>query len=486
MPGSGPTQRDPRAPAEGGRVVLVSAVALLAMSVMTLGFARPIDDFWLALASGRALLSGQADAFQALPFTFTPSVEDALNPQWGAQVVFAALGGPGPALALHALLVSVGLAVTAMRVRRRASASVTVVTLLLVLGVLSPHLDARPQSFSVLLLPVCFWLLETHGRRPWLPVAYFLVIAIWANLHGAFVVGQLAALGSAAWAVTRGRSRATVPLIVTAVAASVAPLVNPVGIRLLRYAYGLGDNPVIQRLSTEWQPSWVLTPISLIFWGFLALALGLRWRGRARVSGVELLWSGSLLVLAVLMVRAIPWAVLAAAPVLAADIDALRARHAALSDALTSPGVERAGRLAKVAIAALGVLIVFQLARPALADPRLYDGMPVALVDRMHAELPQGVEHRVINSQRWGGYLKWRLGERVLTFVDGRLEVPKAGTWDWYLRLTAGHAAAVQEAEARGARWALVSAAEDALVATLRERGWTVVAEDRMGTLLRR
>jgi hypothetical protein len=78
---------------------------------------------------------------------------------------------------------------------RGANALIAAFTTLLAVGASSMHFLARPHLFTLLLLPVCLWLLEADRRKNtrWL-WALIPVTALWTNLHGGFVI-FLACLG---------------------------------------------------------------------------------------------------------------------------------------------------------------------------------------------------------------------------------------------------------------------------------------------------
>ncbi len=70
------------------RAPIASLVAIVAigMGFVMAALSLPIDDFWLTIASGRAIAAG-ADLTRAVDFSWTAQVPDALNPQWGAQIL---------------------------------------------------------------------------------------------------------------------------------------------------------------------------------------------------------------------------------------------------------------------------------------------------------------------------------------------------------------------------------------------------------------
>ena len=303
----------------------------LAVCAVVVGWSLPIDDFYLSIASGRAIADG-ASISQPLPFSWTDEVPGALNPQWGSQVVLGWHGSLAIALAVNAVLLATSLGVTTLRAAARASAPAIAAALLLTLSALAPHLLARAQSFSLALFPVALLLLERFGRRAWLPLAYGALIVLWANLHGAFVVGQLAAV---LWLVAtllarEGRGIAAA----TAVVALVAPLLNPVGAELLGYAYGQPALDVVTAISVEWQPSWPWIAITIPFWLILVALVTGRVLRRPGARVFDLLVVATLAALAISAVRHIPWFLLAAAPMLASDVDALLRRWPRLQRAI--------------------------------------------------------------------------------------------------------------------------------------------------------
>ena len=72
---------------------------------------------------------------------------------------------------------------------RGANALVALLTTLLAVGSSSMHFLARPHLFTLLLLPICLWVVEADRRRPtrwvWLLIP---LTALWTNLHGGFGV----------------------------------------------------------------------------------------------------------------------------------------------------------------------------------------------------------------------------------------------------------------------------------------------------------
>ena len=479
-------------PRDSRLVATATAWAALGLGVLLAGLSLPIDDFWLSLASARAILDG-ADPGHAIPLTWVPTLPGAINPQWGAQLVFGLAGTAWGALVVNGLAIAVGLIVTAARTRARAGAAATAIAMLLMLGALAPHLLARAQSFSIALVPLALLLLERRPSPRWLPIAYGLLLAVWANLHGAFVIGQVAALALfvgelARWRMGRGQAFPAV-MGPTALAALVAPLLNPAGIGLLAYAYGQPGLDVVRSISVEWQPAWPWIPVAAFFWAYLALLVAGRVVRRGGVELGEGLLLLGLALFAAYSLRQIPWLLLASAPLLASDIEALFSASPRLASAVGRVTGPLADHRARVALAVgLVLVVVLQPLRPALPESigRVTLNEPVEVADRLAEVLPPGEPARVLNEQVWGGYLLYRLGDRIETAMDGRLEIRDRATWAWYFDLMHGEGDPAAELALNGVGWAVLSPERDALLAALLSAGWTIELQAADQVLLHR
>ena len=474
----------------GGPVSASVAVLAVALSAMVVAWHGPIDDFWLTLASGRALRHGGLALGRALPFTFADMEPGALNPQWGAQWLASWLG-LGPALLLNAAALGGGLLLTVARIRRRSSPTATAVTMLAVIFVVAAFLQPRPESWTVLGFPLALTALERWRGRLWLPAAYGLGVAVWGNLHGGFVLAELLAACFLAGDVLERRRHArrgvvsltprrTVWIGAATLALSfLGALANPNGVKILGYAFGLGANPVIRSMVTEWAHTKPLSAGGAPFWALVGLVVALRVRSRRPVAMAEVLLLAVTGVLAAWAVRSVPWFALAAAPVLAEDVDRVLDRSSGRYFRPLGDGFVRGCRIA-VPVLFAG-LLVFQLARPSLPGglAQLAEDKPAAAVARL-AKLSSGDVGRLFVEQAWGGFAAERLGAdegRVRTFVDGRIEVQTLATWRTYWRIVDGESPdAAGELRAMGVRWVLVRTTHHRLLASLAAAGWRLTA----------
>jgi len=461
----------------------IAAWSALAVSAVVVAWSLPIDDFWLSIASGRAIAAG-ADPATPLPFSWTTERATALNPQWGAQMLLGAHGSLSIALVVNAAMLATGLALAAVRSAFRASGIAVAVALLVVLTALAPHLLARAQSFSIALFPLALLLLERGRSRWWLPPAYAVLMLVWANLHGAFVVGQLAAGVWLVAAVVR-REPVGAPLL-TAVAAGTAPILNPAGPALLAYAWGQPATAVVTAISVEWQPSWPRIPVAMPFWAILAgVVTGrlVRWR---TTPVTDLLLLGLLAILAITAIRHIPWFLIAALPIAAADIEAALHRFPRVRTALSASAPPLNGRRFVASLVVISLVVVAgQALRPVapVGLARLTPDEPVAMVDLLDESVQPG--DRVLNEQVWGGYLAYRLWPRALTAMDGRLEIRSRDVWTEYFALMQGRDDPAAKLAALDVSWTLVRPQRSTLVTALLSAGWVTVGRDDYAILLR-
>lgn len=473
-------------------VATFAAWSALGLGGLVAALSLPIDDFWLSLASARAIAAG-ADPAHAIDLSWTPILPDAINPQWGAQVVLGLPGSVGGALLINAALIAGGLGLTAVRIRRRVGSTAVALAMLAAIAVLAPHLLARAQSFSLVLLAAALLLLDRRPAPRWLPLAFGALVAAWANLHGAFVIGQIAAgaaLVTEVLAQRRHDPKAR-PLTValTLLAALVAPLLNPAGPDLIAYAYAQPGLDLVRSISVEWQPSWPWIPVAALFWIYAALVgASAQVRRRATAPG-ELLLVVALGILAATGIRLIPWFVLASAPLLGEGIEvALRAARGpgrVVGEVRGALGGPRAGAW----VAGVGLIaVLLQPIRPALPESigRVTPDAPVEMADLLDAELADDAEESILNEQVWGGYLAYRLGDRVRTAMDGRLEIRDRATWVAYFALMNGRDDPAATLAAADVHWAVVSDRRDALTASLLAAGWRIELDAPDGLLLHR
>jgi hypothetical protein len=243
-------------------------------------------------------------------FTFTVPGAQWLNQQWGAQLFLDAtyrLGGWNAMVLMHAALTSLSFAFIFLACRRR-GASTRTAALLSVAGfwVARQNLAMRPQLIGVLLFSITLWILagrRTHPRALW---AIPILMLIWVNVHGSFVLAPL--LLGLAWLEDRKDSPDTARALIAVCGATLAAtLANPFGLRVWAYAAAIGSNPTISARVTEWAPPTVHEYSGVVFFVSALIIVGYLLRRGVPVGWPPLIWLATFFVLALPALRGVVW-----------------------------------------------------------------------------------------------------------------------------------------------------------------------------------
>ena len=238
------------------------ALVLILIAIADAG--RVTDpDLWGHIRFGHAVLAGHRLVLHD-PYSYTAPGHLWRNHEWLTEIVMAlvynALGVVGLKLWKFActtatiVLLSLGTAETG------ATPGIQLNTLLVAAVALMPQMEFRPQIFTFALFAAMLLLLARHNYRGsaplWLAIP---IMALWANLHGGFIMG-LFALGLYTGVVAlqdmiggSGLTRATRLAIIT-VAAALATLLTPYGIDTWYAVIHALRNPVTRNAVTDWQP----------------------------------------------------------------------------------------------------------------------------------------------------------------------------------------------------------------------------------------
>ena len=175
-------------------------IAIALPALVALLVPLPAVDLAYQVRAGDEIL-----AARALPvadtWTFTVWGTPWVDQQWLAQVKLAAgyaIGGWELLAVLRAGLVAFTTGVLVAIARERgASPRTAAILALAAFALAAPALALRPQLFGIALFAVLLWLIAVRGRSPRLYLLAPVVVLLWANLHGSFVLGP--ALLGYAW-----------------------------------------------------------------------------------------------------------------------------------------------------------------------------------------------------------------------------------------------------------------------------------------------
>lgn len=260
-------------------------------SIMILIALLPIqpNDFWWYLRLG-----GDIVAHGKIPITNTYSLlhfgEPMVYHSWLSALIFWKLYTFGgiTLIALLRVLVFAIFYVSVWYTARLAGAGERLSAILMLISALAGSVawSVRPQLFSLPLFTIFFILLLQWraGKNRWL---WLLVpmMALWVNLHGAFVLGIL--LIGAAW-IGGGGNRRVLGWLLAAVI--LATLFNPRGFGAWQYLWSLLTDPASQTFGIEWQPPNFAMWQGKIFYAWLLAMPLIIFRQRAFLNATDWFW----------------------------------------------------------------------------------------------------------------------------------------------------------------------------------------------------
>ncbi len=431
-------------------ITLPQVWALVALAgifiILNLTLVRP-QDFWWHVRAGQWIVE-QGRVPTTDLFTYTRLGTPFTYQMWLMEVIFYLLlqaGGLPLVIFFHAVTITAAYALLLRTSWRAAKGNLRWAALATLaaaaLGI--NNWNVRPQTISFPLFALTLFILDRSvgqgsaavkpaPRALWLLPPLF---AFWANAHGGFVFG-LALLGACLLAQLfdwlRHARRFPTQLVLVTLLSGAATLATPAGLGMAGYVLGFMRNPVTQSLNVEFQPLTVRSIDGLFFFGLCTALIVLLLASRHRLTSFEatrlLLFGG----LALMASRDVAWFGFVAAPVAAACLSELGARHV---QSRTPAGRARP-RLNQAVLGLAGMLAVLSLPwfRPHLPLPTarqayLSPETPVRAAQFLRNLSPAP---RPFHSETDGSYLIWALPD-VPVFADTRIELYPAQQWLDYL-----------------------------------------------------
>jgi hypothetical protein len=378
--------------------------------------------------------------------------------EWLSDVVFAvmfrAAALKGVVLFSGVLIAGIFTVLLRYTLWRGANIMLALVVTLLAVGSSTIHFLARPHLFTLLLLPVAIWVVERDRRRPGhLVWALIPLTAVWANLHGGFVIFlvclTLLVVGLAAESHLSGSGQfAARRYAALLVACSAATVLNPYGIQLHLHIWKFLRSDWIRNLVQEFQAPTFRSEGQFQF--ELLLILGLLCAGVliARKRIAEALWVVFLAHSSLTSVRHAPLYALVAAPLVAVQLsdwwrgEAAVARRASLCHLFFQVGEDMAPAFTRISVWSGVAVLVFAFLNAPVRWPRDFplEAFPTELIARNQQVIANG---RVFTTDQWGDYLIYSLYPRQKVFIDGRSDFYGERLGKEYLALMEGSHAAM-------------------------------------------
>jgi hypothetical protein len=405
-------------------LALAAMAAIWAFGIFLFTHNEADVDLWGNVGFVRSL-PGNPGFHLTNTFSFTEPDHPWVNHEWLAEYILNRahhhFGNPGLLLLKLALgFALIGILYSGMRKSCR-SGSVRVLYLAVVMSTLGYGFSTRPHLFTyVLFAALLSTLLRPSPRFILLPLAAPLG-CLWANLHGAFFLGQILLLLAAAVAIIKratGRETSSIPtltLVLSSAAFFIGTLLTPYGIRLWDFVFESGA--IMRPVLSEWAP---IDPKSQfgIHIDFMALACITLFAVLAsfrRTTAFGLLILTLALIAAIAMRRNIPLFAIAAALIATRHVDeTIGWQIEDIVDKLPK-GVVIALLGAGAAVSLLFVVRANRSEPLAVRIPR--DQFPIEAVTFLERN---GVEANALVFFDWAEYCIWKLHPRCRVFLDGR------------------------------------------------------------------
>ena len=385
---------------------------------------------FLAIASTAGLMPAQSDTWWQLRAghdmwlarhvlltdTFSHTVYGAFwpNHEWLSQILFYALYAAGgmPLLTVASAAVVTGAWAIVWSQTPAPTHARFLLTTLVIISACTTW-SPRPGVLSLLLLATTLALLRQR-RYGWLPAVFWL----WANLHGAVVMGVVLLVAALAAALVE-RPESVRRLAAFTALSLVATVCTPLGLHFwTEIAQSLAR--IGQLGIDEWAPPRIASLASL---PFLLAATALVWltaaRGRELLRDPEARRNGhitlcacalALLPLALSAVRNVPPFVMLAVPALAVLVSRVQNSPGTARAAVARPHVNRA----IAGVAALASAITLALAYARGFEHLQWTPLPAASIASLDT-----CDGNLYNRYDEGGYLIWFAHGRKV-FLDGR------------------------------------------------------------------
>jgi len=462
-----------------GRLWTFLGVALPALGALIANL--PSVDLAYQLRAGAGILD-TAVIPTTDTWTYTVAGQPWHDQQWFAQVVLAGvfrIGGWTGLVVLRAILVAAIFGCLALAIRRRnpGLGQRTIALLCLAaFAVSAVALGLRPQLLGLALFALTLLLLALRLDHPRWAWAIPIVAAVWANVHGSFIIAPLVC-GLAWLEDLHDRASRRHAMLAVALAAGAATLLNPSLLAVWTYAADLASNATLAERVTEWQPTTLRDGQGVLFWASVAAVVALLARSPVRASWPALAWLLVFGYLGAVAVRGLAWWPLAAAFMMAALLPAeappARTRR---------PMALNAGLASAIVVAMVALLPVWRPTDPGLRAPEgVVGNAPGGITNELRALAR--ADDRLWAPQPWGSWFEFALPNLPVA-VDSRVELYPAAFWRDYDAVAFGTAAELAPLDRYGVTIVVAAREETPLDEALASAaGWKLNYRDADGAI---
>lgn len=473
--------------------------------------------FWAIAASGPRILNFDGDLprhilvgrlireTRSVPLTDTFSFRTVGFPsiphEWLSQVILSLSNdvlGLGGVVLLTALLVTFTWGIVFQEASRRTS-SLFACLLVTALGIAASmiHILPRPHLFTYLLSALWIVVLERMRSKPNLWWLLPIVMLLWVNLHGMFVMGILLWSIYLAGSLLENPSRTwfasagTRSMLLGGALALAVTFLSPSGVHIWDAILKLGSNTYITSRIPEYQSANFHQPETWPFILLLLLTVAAAARSAAKTSWTYILLLTAITGLALYSSRMIPLFAILAAPIsaqivgewLAQDLGSSRFGRIERNVTLINSS---SNGLVWVLLLLMAVVLIFRAggAIDAQSKGNRFDEQffPVQAVDWLNRHPLQGP---MFNEFDWGGYLLLKLSPRQQIFMDGHTHIYGERLTREYETVIALHQGWQEILDKYKVEWAILRT-DSPLVPALEGSQWEIFYQDDTATILHR
>jgi hypothetical protein len=443
------------------------------------------------------------------PFSFSRAGAPWFAWEWLTDVMYAGLfqvGGLKAIVLVSGLMIGLFAAIVLRyTLWRGANILVAMFTTLLAAGASSMHFLARPHLFTLLLVPVCFWVLEADRREKtrWLWIL-IPVTAVWTNLHGGFLIFlacvTLLVAGSALEAMF-GDGLGGDPGVrrwpdvrrygMLLLGCSLASLINPYGVRLHVHIFEYLRADWIKNIVQEFQAPTFRSEGQLQYEALLLSGLIVIGFLLPKRRFTEALWILFLAHASLISVRHAPIYATIAAPFIACELSgwwsasAARMKKSQALRILYQLGTDLAPGFRRTSVWPAVFIVALVLLDAPLKWPRDFPSemFPTAMIHEHAGLVATG---RLLTTDQWGDYIIYSFYPRQRVFVDGRSDFYGETFANQYLHLLQGAYDWRAIVERNGFEVALLPADWPLASLLKQDPSWRVVADDHRSVLFQR
>jgi hypothetical protein len=434
-------------------LIPLSALAFL-VSILPV----PPNDLWWHLKIGQLIFSsGSIPSTNLFAWSLPPNAPFTYGAWMGEYLLYLVyhLGRLPLLIFTNTLLLVLAFAFVSYEARRRSGSwRLAGVVLILAAGMSFNNAALRPQIWAFLPFIAFLVLLGAYADRQagprWLLILP-LVMVVWVNVHGTFILGfvllSIFLLGEVARKLLKFQGAHSWSVVAwlagVILLCLLAILINPQGVHIFSYVYNLMTDQPSQALVMEWQTPVPNTPPMIVFYASILLVL-ITWAFSSRKpSPTDLLLVLAFTWLAWSGVRYVIWYAMVVMPISAGVLKDLLGERTWLA-----PPLPNLLNLVLALVLFLPVLLVqpWWISRLPLPEkytqqvlldtsegPLLSTHTPVGAVEYLR-ENPGGF---LFNEMGYGSYLIWALPEQGV-FIDPRVELYPYEQWLDYIRITRG------------------------------------------------